>query len=381
MRRGNVGKPLKAELPEAQVMPQWVHFEWPRRSDFIMQVTGQDNPMVAPQHVAELVRDGFTLRSAHYEIPPSRGTGHWGLLQLAPDLLVVTTRATYADRLLLSAAGEDFIEFYFHLAGRVHWNEGQDSGFVLEEPTLTIIRQGQGREVPEIIEGGMPGASVVIYCRPSALTRIFGDYRSSLSPATAAALGEQFEGLFALRVPLYPALSRPAIDLVNLEASRANGLAYVEALVQQTLCEIFELLALQPDGTPQTSQLSDADIRCLRLAREILMGENTPPPSITTLGRRVGLSPTKLKRGFRALFGVTVYDFAQRLRMERGLTMLRRGSMPLALISEALGYQFQTSFTSAFRRQYGVLPKDVRRNPSLVIPGKNGEKPGGEPID
>lgn len=331
-----------------------------------MKVTGRETVHDPPDQTATLKREAFTLRSARYNIPHAKGSGHWELMQLAPDLLVVLTTATYVDRLELAAAGEGSLEFHFQLSGKMLWNVGLIDGQRLEQPSLFIVRQPLGLEVPEIIEAGTPGGSVTVYCRPATLRRILGEYQSFLSRATAEAISDNFDGLFSMRMALYPALSKIVAELSALRATGALRLAFAEALVQQLLCETVQALADDPGGTERFDRLTDRDVRGLRTARALLMQEFTPPPTIDQIARRTGLGTKKLKIGFRMLFGKSVHSFANDLRMNRGLELLRKSDMSIAAVAEALGYSFQTSFTKAFKQKFGVLPKDFRHNPLIL---------------
>ena len=69
----------------------------------------------------------------------------------------------------------------------------------------------------------------------------------------------------------------------------------------------------------------------------------------------------KLGPGFKAVFGETIFDFSLRCRMQHALQLLRDERTQVARVAEAVGYRHQTSFATAFRRHFGLRPKDVRR--------------------
>jgi AraC-like DNA-binding protein len=84
-------------------------------------------------------------------------------------------------------------------------------------------------------------------------------------------------------------------------------------------------------------------------------------PTIRQVARAVGMNDTSLKRGFRAVFGETVFSFSVRCRMQQALTLLlREQRLSVARVAEAVGYSHQTSFATAFRRYFGISPKDAR---------------------
>jgi len=83
------------------------------------------------------------------------------------------------------------------------------------------------------------------------------------------------------------------------------------------------------------------------------------PPTIEQLARETGLNQLKIKQGFKVLFGTTTYGLFQRERMERALTLLQTNSVTET--ASLLGYSNISHFSSAFRKQFGVLPSRVRR--------------------
>jgi AraC-like DNA-binding protein len=55
-------------------------------------------------------------------------------------------------------------------------------------------------------------------------------------------------------------------------------------------------------------------------------------------------------------------------RMLLAANLLRRGNAPLARIAEEVGYQTDTAFSRAFRREYGLPPAAWRRSQSAPAP-------------
>jgi transcriptional regulator GlxA family with amidase domain len=64
---------------------------------------------------------------------------------------------------------------------------------------------------------------------------------------------------------------------------------------------------------------------------------------------------------YRDVFGETPSEHAQRLRMLRAWTLVRDTRLPICEITEALGFESQSSFCRAFRQAYGTTTGDVRR--------------------
>jgi len=150
-----------------------------------------------------------------------------------------------------------------------------------------------------------------------------------------------------------------ATRLVDNPYSGILALLHTEALTMELLCTAvagFSAIA----STPK-KEYSDTDLRCLHAARTLLMKQFSPAPTIRQVARAVGMNETSLKRGFRAVFGETLFAFSVRCRMQQALTLLlREPRLPVARVAESVGYSHQTSFATAFRRHFGVCPKDAR---------------------
>lgn len=316
-----------------------------------------------PTALYTLERGDLVLAGARYDVDPSIGKGFWELLRLGQDLFVVVTSVQYNHRVSIPVLGEDFIEFHFRLSGRLQLIDSLNETDV-STGSLLIWRQPEGCDIIEHLNvDGQRESSVTIYCRPDFLKRYFGDYAADLDPELTEALAPVCERIRSLKAALYPGLTKLVMDLASPKLRNGIRLACAEALVVQIIGEILTNVQVQKRSQIEGAQVSDRDIDCLRQAKEILVREYAPAPTIEELGRRVGLSPTKLKTCFRTLYGQTISEFSNALRMDAARDLLRKRDIPIAHVSAELGYEYQNSFTVAFRRQYGILPKDYRRDP------------------
>lgn len=318
--------------------------------------------------LATLRRGDFTLASARYALPPEDGEGHWELIRLAPDLFVIIVNAAYKQGAEIDVIGEDLIEFHFRLSGSFRILE-QDNAFDIRKGQLLIWRQPEGAETREqLFSDEERESSVTIYCRPSFLERSFGASYSEIKHELAELLAPSCDEIRSLHAALYPRLARLVVDLAAVHNRAGIKLIQAEALVLQIVAELLENIELQRQAQSIDTRISDRDAECLRKARDLLLRHHTPPPTVEAIAREVGLSRTKLKTGFRALFGRTIAEFGNDLRMNLARDMLGQPDRPIAHIAAELGYEYQTSFTNAFRRHFGILPRDFRRNPLAYAP-------------
>lgn len=125
----------------------------------------------------------------------------------------------------------------------------------------------------------------------------------------------------------------------------------------------LELLSLQLaqwtaniQNPKQSPRLALKDIERLHQAKEILIQQMENPPSLLALARQIGMDDCKLKRGFRQLFGTTVFGYLHECRMERSRQLLEAGQMSITEVAYTVGYNSLPSFSKAFRKRFGSSP-------------------------
>ncbi len=312
--------------------------------------------------VYTLERASYKMAGARFDIARHEGRGYWEFLRLANDLFIVISDMTYRDKLPVHVPGEDFIEFHFHFTGRLSLQADQDKAIDVQGPSLLIWRQAHGRDITEYIHGGVRDTTLTVYCRRSTLERYFGSYTEGL-PSNIL----NCDDLAFMRMPIYPKLASKVGNIIRSPYQGALRLASSEAMVVEMLCEIMSVLQVYQADSDASTFVTDRDMKCLQKAQEYLLEHHTPPPTITDIAHKIGMSTTKLKCGFRAVYGKTIHDFAHGLRMTYACELLKKPDIPISSVSEILGYEYQNSFTVAFKKHFGILPKEYRRSPFINL--------------
>ncbi len=81
---------------------------------------------------------------------------------------------------------------------------------------------------------------------------------------------------------------------------------------------------------------------------------------LSSLAKRVGLSPFHFHRKFGAYFGESLHQHIKRLRLERAAFELTHGSRPVAQIALTSGYKTVSAFSHAFSGFAGQPPTRYR---------------------
>jgi AraC family transcriptional regulator len=94
-------------------------------------------------------------------------------------------------------------------------------------------------------------------------------------------------------------------------------------------------------------------------AREILIQHIGEPITIKELSRKVAINECYLKKGFKELFGTTIFEFYQSQRMEHAKYLLYEKSLSVTDVSALLGYSSISHFSTAFKKHTGLKPCEL----------------------
>ena len=84
--------------------------------------------------------------------------------------------------------------------------------------------------------------------------------------------------------------------------------------------------------------------------------------TIEELARQYLINPTTLKTVFKEVYGSSLAAHMKEHRMEKAAALLRETDMSVAEIAGQVGYESQSKFSTAFREQFGQLPKEYRKS-------------------
>jgi AraC-like DNA-binding protein len=104
---------------------------------------------------------------------------------------------------------------------------------------------------------------------------------------------------------------------------------------------------------------NEADREKIIRAREILLSQIGEPLTIKALSRKVAINECYLKKGFKEMFGTTIFDFYQGQRMEHARYLLYEKGLSVTEVSVMLGYSSISHFSTAFKKHTGLKPCEL----------------------
>jgi AraC-like DNA-binding protein len=298
------------------------------------------------------------LLGARITLPPEEGEGYWDLTRIRDDIYVVVANFSYKDPRVEIVPGDGLVQLCFKISGDMSLAVNSTEPLRWNRPSLLVWAQPTGVDISEWTAPSARERYIIISIEPEFLAQYFRHAGIPMPAPLQAFVSREHATLNYLQRSLSAQTFDAATRLINNPFSGALGLMYTEALVLELLCCAVGSFRTLTGAAGET--YTERELKCLRAARAILMRELAPAPTITRLARSVGMAKSTLTRGFKALFGETIADFSLRCRMRHALTLICDRQWPVTKVSEAVGYAHATSFTTAFRRHFGMRPSDVR---------------------
>ncbi|WP_025742012.1 helix-turn-helix domain-containing protein [Aquimarina pacifica] len=133
------------------------------------------------------------------------------------------------------------------------------------------------------------------------------------------------------------------------------------------LSKSIELLVLQAELHNQSYQnryiKHNSDKQKLFEAKELLTLRIENPPTILELSKLISINEYKLKKGFKELFGTTIFGFIHQTRMTLAKKLLLGTTDSAKEIAYKIGYSSPQHFSKAFKKEFGVTPDSIRKYP------------------
>ena len=112
-----------------------------------------------------------------------------------------------------------------------------------------------------------------------------------------------------------------------------------------------------------------ADLAWLRRVKDRIDREFAQPLDVEALAAGAHMSAGHLSREFKKAYGEPPYAYLMTRRVERAMTMLRRGDMSVTDVCFAVGFSSLGTFSTRFTELVGVPPSTYKREAAQATMG------------
>ncbi|WP_316811275.1 AraC family transcriptional regulator [Pedobacter heparinus] len=131
------------------------------------------------------------------------------------------------------------------------------------------------------------------------------------------------------------------------------------------LSKTIELLVLQAKTFAAATETKDAFIKSeydkqrITFVKEVLMKNMQSPPNLSQLAIMAGINEYKLKKGFKEMFGVSVFGYLSDLRLNTAKQELLNKKKTISEIAYEMGYSSIQHFSAAFKKKFNISPRNL----------------------
>lgn len=312
-----------------------------------------DNPVQWLEHTAEQI--GAAVENNRLVLNGSADEGSIRLYPLEDGLtLVLTEVKPHVDISMFRVPGESqylFMKMYlpdYHLNTAVRSTldnyQIETPGVMLYNSHLELRSLFKSRQRFKIVSFAMQADWIKRTAHPDAI----------------------FSNIELLNSPLFrfeqvsPSVLQSALNLFDLTADTGSFHLRLKAIAYDILSHLFSSF-----NKPIVSNLSAArlqsDIETIfRVKAQLEVVENGNYPTIDVLAQQAAMSPSKLKTLFRSVFGMSVFEFYQRNRLNYARDLIQTRAFSISEIGFKIGYSNLSKFSRAYKKQFGYLPHQTQ---------------------
>ncbi|MBC8651321.1 helix-turn-helix transcriptional regulator [Pseudomonas sp. MTM4] len=163
---------------------------------------------------------------------------------------------------------------------------------------------------------------------------------------------------------LAPQVWQPSARLLTLAEQMLNPPDY-DPLLQRLYLEsraldiACEALGSLDERAPSVGLRPHEHVRVQRLT-ELLDSGAADDWTLERIAREIGVNANTLQRQFRTLHGMTVFEYQRARRLLQARQALERDGVSVNEAAWRAGYNSPANFATAFKRQFGISPRQVR---------------------
>ncbi len=298
---------------------------------------------------------------ARVDFTPQLGHGAVEFIRVSENFFVIISELEFAADCAFKYLGENWIRFSFNMSGTAQMLFDGTRHTQVESRMSHLLLHPEGVVHSDHYFSGSQIRWVSIICRKEHLTEIVGFDPEAFPQELKRFLAHGESSLFLHKRPINVPMFRCVTEIFRKPSVVALRPLYLKGKAYEALYTFLDDFAADTQRPDRPPGLTRRDIDRLHEARALLEQDPGGEIGLAQLSRQLGMNRSKLSQGFHTLFGTTIFDFTRMKRMEIAYNLLQRSDLPVGQIAERCGYRHASSFSAAFKAQYGRHPRATRR--------------------
>jgi AraC-like DNA-binding protein len=159
---------------------------------------------------------------------------------------------------------------------------------------------------------------------------------------------------------IYPSLQKIVDEIVTESVDETFELFFLRIKAEELVCRL--LMELEKRDEKHLYALNIHDIQAIYKVKEQMLENLETPPVIKELAVYAYMSPSKLKRLFKQIFGNSIFSYYQEFRMKEAARLLKEEKRSVSDVGYQLGFTNLSHFSRIFNEHIGMKPKQYSRS-------------------
>jgi AraC-like DNA-binding protein len=159
---------------------------------------------------------------------------------------------------------------------------------------------------------------------------------------------------------IYPSLQKIVDEIVTESVDEIFELFFLRIKAEELICRL--LMELEKRDEKLLYALNTHDIQSIYRVKEQMLGHLETPPITKELAVCANMSPTKLQRLFKQIFGNTIFSYYQDFRIKEAARLLKEEKLSVSEVGYQLGFTNLSHFSRVFKDHIGAKPKQYSRS-------------------
>lgn len=159
---------------------------------------------------------------------------------------------------------------------------------------------------------------------------------------------------------IYPSLQKVVDEIVTEQIDETFELFFLRIKAEELVCRL--LIELEKRDEKRLYSLNIQDIQTIYKVKEQMLDHLETPPVIKELAVGANMSPSKLKRLFKQIFGNSIFSYYQEFRMKAAAHLLKEEKLSVSEVGYQMGFTNLSHFSRVFKEHTGMNPKQYTKS-------------------
>ena len=156
-----------------------------------------------------------------------------------------------------------------------------------------------------------------------------------------------------------PLIQQMAIALkTELEIAGEDSKLYADSMATALSAHLLQRYSLK--NTAVKEYRGGLTPYQLRIVVEYIQANLEEDLNLNILANQIEISPHYFASLFKQSMGLSPHKYIVRCRLEEAKSLLRQRNLPIALVSQEVGFKNQSHFTRVFRQYFKITPKSYQ---------------------